>query len=500
MFRLRQIAYLDNNATTRVSAGVRKRVNYVLKYHYGNPSSLYKTARDSAIILEESRKQVAAAIHSQPREIYFTGSASEANNCILKSAAEYFYPKKKKIISSPIEHASVISTLDYLQTHGIVVEYCPIDKKGRVIIDSLEKMIDADTFLICCMLANNEIGTVQNLPKISEIARNHGLLIMSDCVQALGKIKVDVNQLGLDYASFSAHKIYGPKGVGAMFVKEGRSFSPLIHGGHQEQGMRAGTESLHNIAGLAAACENVEKMLLKSERALNLKKKFIKELKKLKSDIIINSPEADDCLPNTVNITFPGVSNARFMAFLDYNGISISAGSACNTQEDAPSYVLKAIGVSDEEARQTIRFSLGTGTTPKNIKYVIKVIKDYFSEKKPPINVVTPAQLNENILFDEQTCILDIRFWYDRKILNSLPNSLEVPFHKFHKYVDRLPRDKNILLVCQAGYNSPIIAYYLKSKHFKNVGFLLGGAIGWRLAHPGLYKKMAGQNITKLTP
>jgi cysteine desulfurase len=503
MFRLRRNVYLDNNATTQVSRGVRKRVNYVLKYCYGNPSSLYRAARDSAIILEESREQVAAAIHAQPGEIYFTGSASEANNAILKSVCEYFYPKKKKIISTPIEHASVMSTLDYLKTRGIIVEYCPVDNNGKVIIAELEKMIDADTFLICCMLGNNEIGTVQDLVKISGLARNRGVLVMADCVQALGKINVDILQLGVDYACFSAHKIHGPKGVGCLFVKEGRHFSPLIHGGHQEQGLRAGTESLHNIAGFAAACKDIDKMLLKSRQIFSLKNRFIEELKRLKPDIIINSPhssEDDECLPNTVNITFPGVSNARFMAFLDYNGISISAGSACNTQEDTPSHVLKAIGLSDQQARQSIRFSLGSDTTAANIKYVVKTIKDYFAEKESPIRVITPAQLNENLLLNEQTYILDVRFWYDRKILDSLPNSHEVSFHKFRRYVDQVPRDKNILVICQAGYNSPIIAYYLKSKHFKNVGFLLGGLVAWRLAQPDLYKKMAGQNIKKLIP
>ncbi|UCE21749.1 MAG: aminotransferase class V-fold PLP-dependent enzyme [Candidatus Aminicenantes bacterium] len=500
MFRLRKSVYLDNNATTRVSNPVREKMNYVLKHCYGNPSSLYKTARNSAIILEESREQVAATIQSQPREIFFTGSATEANNSILKSISEYSYPKKKKIISTPIEHASVISTLEFLQTRGIKVEYCPVDEKGKVNIDALEQMIDPSTFLICCMLANNETGTIQDLPKISDIARSHGVLIMSDCVQALGKIEVDVHKLGLDYASFSAHKIHGPKGVGALFVKEGRHFSPLIHGGHQEQGLRAGTESLHNIAGFAAACKDVDKMLQLSKKILDLKKKFIEALKELRPDFIFNSMEGDACLPNTVNITFPGVSNALFMAFLDYNGISVSAGSACDTQEDTPSHVLKAIGLSDEEARQTIRFSLSSETTPKNMKYAIKVIEECFSEEAPPINVVTPAQLDENIFMDEQNYILDVRFWYDRKFLNSLPNSHEATFYKFHRYVSQIPRNKNILLICQAGYYSPIIAYYLKSKHFKSVGFLLGGLLAWRLTHPDLYKKMAGQNVKKLMP
>lgn len=495
---MRRSVYLDNNATTMVSHSVRKQMNRVLAHCYGNPSSLYKAARNSALILQESREQVARTIGADPREIIFTGSASEANNTILKALAEHVYPEKKKIVTTPIEHASVISTLEYLQTRGITVEYCHIDQKGRVDIDALQKQIDDSTFLICIMLANNETGAIQDIAKICKIARNRGVPVMSDCVQALGKVEVDVRQPGLDYASFSAHKIHGPKGVGALFVKEGSYFSPLIHGGHQEEGKRAGTEGLHNIAGFAAACKDVNKMRAKSQIIKELKQFFVNELRKLKPDIVINSPDPGQCLPNTVNISFPGVNNAVLMAYLDYNGIAVSAGSACNTQEDTPSHVLKAIGLSDEQARQSIRFSLSPEITPKDIKYVLDVIDGFLNKEKSPINVVTPGQLNENILMDTQNYILDIRFGYDRKFLNSLPNSHEAAFVTIHKYIDLIPRDKNILVVCQAGYNSPIVAYYLKSKHFKNVSFLLGGLVAWRLSHPGLYKKLAGQNVEKL--
>jgi cysteine desulfurase len=497
LLRLRRQVYLDNNATTIVSKQVRKRVNYVLKHCFGNPSSLYKVARNSAIILDDSRRQVAKAINAKPQEIYFTGSASEANNCILKSVSEHFHPDKKKIISTPIEHASVMSTLEYLQTKGIIVEFIPIDSMGRVQFDAIERMVDSDTFLICCMLANNEIGTIQDIKKISRLAGDRGILIMSDCVQGLGKIKIDIEDLGVDYASFSAHKIHGPKGVGAMFVKEGRPLSPFIHGGHQEFGMRAGTEGLHNIAGFAAACGDVEKMLERSEQVSHNKMILVDGLKRIKPDVRIHSPE-DFCLPNTVSITFPGVSNAVFMAMLDYYGISVSAGSACNTQDDTPSHVLKAIGLSDEEARQTIRFSLSTETSERDIRYVISIVDDFFSGKIPPVNAILPALLNEDILLAENTYILDVRFWYDRKILKGLSNSHEATFFTFHKYPGQIPSDRNILVVCQFGYNSAIVAYYLRSKGFKNVSFLLTGLVGWKIARPDLYKKFSGENIVKL--
>jgi len=413
--------------------------------------------------------------------------------------SEFSYPEKKKIISTPIEHASVMSTLDYLKGKGINVEYCPVDTKGRVVLEKFEQMVDSDTFLICCVFANNELGTIQNIKRIAEIAKEHGVLMMSDCVQALGKVKVDVKDLGIDYASFSAHKIHGPKGVGVLFVKEGSPFLPFIHGGHQEEGMRAGTEGLHNIAGFAEACKDVEKMLSKAEKILSIKEQFISELRSIKQDIVVNSPE-ESCLPNTASITFPGVNNAIFMAVLDYHGIAVSAGSACNTQSNEPSHVLKAIGLSGEEARETIRFSLSDETSWKDIKYVIRVVRDFLEDRLPPITTVHPMQLNENILLSENTFILDVRFWHDRKILKSLPNSHEASFFSFKKCFHQIPKDKNILIICQAGFNSPIVAYYLRAKGFKNVSFLLTGLVGWKLSHPELYGKLAGTNIVKLKP
>ncbi len=499
MFRFRREVYLDNNATTSVSKTARTIVNRVLKHCYGNPSSLYKIARNAAEILEDSRRQVAETINAGVHEIYFTGSATEANNTIIKSVGEHCFPGKNTIVATPIEHASVMSTLEYLGTRGFEIEFCPVDEEGRVNPEALEALLDDRTCLVCCMLANNETGTVQDLPAIARLAKKHGIYFMADCVQALGKIPVDVQALGLDYASFSAHKIHGPKGVGALFVKEDCPFSPLIHGGHQEQGKRAGTEGLHNIAGFAAACAQVPDALKKAAGIAALRNSLIEGLKNINPDIIVNSPR-DNCLPNTVSVTFPASNNAIFMAMLDYNGIAVSAGSACNTQEDKPSHVLKAVGLTDQQARQTLRFSLSSASTPKDIAYVLTVIKEYLQSARTPISVITPGQLNENILFDENTFVLDVRFWHDRKMMKGLPGSSEASFISIRKYLHAIPRDKNILAVCQIGYNSPVVAYYLKSKNYKNVSFLLHGLVGWRLMHGDLYEKYAGQDIVKLEP
>lgn len=499
LFRFNRRVYLDHNATTPVSNRARRKMDQVLRYHYGNPSSLYGIARKSAALMELARQDVANAVHADPQEIYFTGCASESNNAVLKSVSDYFYPKKKKIVSTPIEHPSVMNALAYLETRGVMVEYCPVDSQGRVLLDELDKRVDEDTFLVCCMLANNETGVIQDLKTVTELAHRHGALVLADCVQALGKIPVDLHAWGVDYASFSAHKLYGPKGIGALYVKQGSPFSPLLHGGHQESGMRAGTESLHNIVGFGTACQDVDRLLVHAGKMQALKLQLIQRLKEIKPDCVVNSAQAE-CLPNTISITFPDVDNAGLMAILDYHGIAVSAGSACSTGEDNPSHVLKAIGLSDQAARQTIRISLGRNTSEDDIRYATKVIQDYIEGRSLLVNMITPAQLNETILFDERTFILDVRPPEDRKKHKGLPNSHEVAPLAVEKYLGQLPKDKQILVYCPGGGLSLMVSYYLKAKGFKHVINLRGGLDAWRQRRSDLYQRYAGQNVTVLQP
>jgi len=378
IFLFKQKVYLDNNATTYVSKRVRRIMKRVLRYYWGNPSSGYHMGKISAQIIEKAREQVADAIHAHSHEIYFTGCATESNNAVLKTLSNHFYPKKKKIISTPVEHPSIMNTLEFLQTQGIVVQYCPVDSYGFISIKELEALIDEDTFLICCIYANNEIGTIQNIKEVSALAKSHTVLVLSDCVQAFGKVPVDVKDLGVDYATFSAHKLYGPKGVGALYARISSPLEPFIHGGHQEEGMRAGTESVHNIAGFGMACRDINKLLSYSQKTRLLKEQFINQLKVIKPDIIINSP-IDDCLPNTISVTFPGVNSKELMMMLDYNGIAVSSGSACSSQLNKPSHVLKAIGLSDKATEETLRISLGKDTSDRDIRYTIKVIDNYLA-------------------------------------------------------------------------------------------------------------------------
>jgi len=497
LFKFRREVYLDNNATTPVRKEVRRKINATLKNCYGNPSSLYKNARNSAEILEDARKIVSLSLNVSSTEIIFTGSASEANNTVIKTIFELNNSKKNKIISSPIEHPSVISVLEYLKTRGAEIEYCRIDKFGTIDINALEKQIDNNTALVICMLANNETGIIQNIKAISKVTKTKGVYLLSDCVQALGKIPVDLKDLDVDYAVFSAHKIYGPKGIGLLYVRNNCPIQPLIHGGHQERGIRAGTENTHNIAGFAEACKFIPQMLAENSNLKKLTLSFAGKLKQINSDLIINTL-FEKSLPNTLSVTFPGINNAVFMALLDYYGISVAAGSACNTQDDRPSHVLSALGISAEYSRNTLRFSLGHSTSEKDIEYVLSVIKNYFKDQSFPVTIISPRQLNENMLFDENNYILDVRYWHDRKLLKSLPNSYEANPSFIKKNFHILPNDKQIIVICQSGYDGPFVSLFLKSKGFKNVAFVFAGLIAWKLYNSDLYSKYAGLNIKNL--
>ena len=500
MFRLRRRVYLDNNATTEVDEDVVRKMHSVLKHRYGNPSSLYKISYASAELLEHARTTIAASINALPEEVVFTGCATESNNQILHSAFEHAFPARTKIISTPIEHPSVLSTLEYLTGRGLRVEYCRVDRFGRVDIDDLRSKLDTTCFLLCAMFVNNEIGTVQDIRRLADLAHEQGALFFSDCVQAYGKIPVDVRQLGVDYASFSAHKIHGPKGVGALYCRSGSPLSPFVHGGHQERGFRAGTEGLHNIAGFAVAAGKILQRAREGDRNEHVRSVlhfFREELKSAVPGCVYNTPD-ENAAPNTLSVTFPGVNNAFLMASLDFKGIAVSAGSACNTPSNDPSHVLTAIGLSEEQARETVRFSLSRATTKRDIRYTIRAISEYLHEPDASIRLLTPFEFDESLLLNPEVFILDIRNSYERKHLRGLPNAHEAEFWRMDRYLRFLPKNREIVVVCHGGTNSPIIAYYLRKKGFGGLSIIMGGMVAWRLAHPDLYEKYAGKNVTQL--
>jgi cysteine desulfurase len=499
VFRLQRSVDLDNNATTAVSKPVRRAIDAVLTRHHGNPSASYGAGRSAAAILEDSRAAVARAVNAEPEEIFFTSGATEANNQVLKALCESRPRGMNRILATPIEHPSIMRSLEHLAGRGLDVAWVAVDGDGRARIDRLEEQLDSNTLLVCCMLANNEIGTIQDVASIAAVARRRGILVLSDCVQALGKIPVDVRALGIDYASFSAHKLHGPKGVGALYVKSGAPIAPQVHGGHQEAGVRAGTEGVHNIAGFAEACRAVPALLAQSGAVAAHRDSLLAELRTLEPGLAVHSP-ADGCLPNTLNLAFPGVSNAVLMAFLDVNGIAVSLGSACNASETTPSHVLTAIGLTAEQAGETIRISLSDRTSSRDLRYTRRVMRDFLKGKAPAIPFLRPSQLDEAFLFDTENYLLDVRFEVERRLMKGLPNSHDASVISFGRYIHHVPKEKNIVVICSTGLDATPIAYALHKRGYSRVAVLLGGVAGWQMQQPELRKRLGGTNITKLSP
>ncbi len=345
------------------------------------------------------------------------------------------------------------------------------------------------------MLANNELGTVNPVRELAALAHGRGIPFHADCVQALGKIPVDVHDLGVDYATFSAHKAFGPKGVGVLYVRDGAPFRPFISGGHQEQGRRAGTESTHNIVGCGAAFARVPELLAQTPTVAAQRATLLARLRAAMPELVENSP-AEGVVPNTLNLRFPGVQNAALLAFLDLHGVAVSAGSACSAQGGKPSHVLTAVGLTDAQAQESLRLSLSAETSDGDITYVADLVGRFVRGEAPAIALVSPGQIDAAFLDDERNFLLDVRLGVERRLMKGLPNSHEIPFFNFSRCLERLPRERHIVVVCSTGVDATIVAYALKSRGFPHVGLLVGGLLAWRATHGALYRARAGSNVT----
>ena len=366
--------YLDNAATTKMNDKVFEEMIPYLKDNYGNPSSAYKIGRDNKEIIENARKEVAEILNASPSEIYFTSGGSEADNMALKGIALGNVDKGKHIITSKIEHPAVLDTCKELEREGFEISYIGVNENGIVDLTELENKIRKDTILISIMLANNEIGTIQPIKKISKIAKKNNILFHTDSVQAVGNIKIDVQDINIDALSLSAHKFYGPKGIGVLYLRDGIKFRKYLNGGHQERNRRAGTENVAGIVGLSKAMslsyENLEE---NNKRIIELRNYFINEIKKNIKKIKING-DLENRLPGNINVSFEFVEADNILHELDKRGIYISTGSACTTGSIESSHVLRAIGLSDGMAHATIRISIGKYNTKEEIDYAIKCI------------------------------------------------------------------------------------------------------------------------------
>ncbi len=367
--------YLDNNATTPIAPEVMSAMVNAMGL-YGNASSMHSAGREAMGAIEEARDEVASILNVDSEDIIFTSGGSESDNNILYTAAMLIDngSKRDKIIVSTIEHPAIIETCKYLEEKGYKVEYVPVDSYGVVQPSSLEKMMDNDVLLVSIMSANNETGTIQPIKELTKIAHSHGGLMHTDAVQAIGKMECDATDWNVDYVSISGHKFYGPKGVGALYVKKGAPFETFIKGGHQEDGKRAGTYNTVNIVGMGAAAKLIRKED-PSEwvREWDLREKLRKGLQEAIPQAVVNG-HPTLCLPGTLNISFPQAEGESILLMLDFEGISVSTGSACATGSLEPSYVLLASGLDIELAHGSIRFSLGRYTTSEDIDYVIEKV------------------------------------------------------------------------------------------------------------------------------
>jgi len=372
----KRIIYLDNNATTKIDEEVMNAMQPYFTEKYANPSGVYYFAQEVKKDIENARENVAKLLNANPDEVVFTSGGTESDNMAIKGIAFANKEKGKHIITSAIEHHAVLNTCRYLEKNGFEITYLPVDKYGIIDIDMLKKSIRKDTILITVMYANNEIGTIEPIEEIGKIAREKNIYFHTDAVQAAGKIDIDVKKLNVDLLSISAHKFYGPKGIGALYINKKVKIEPILHGGHHEKNRRAGTENVASIIGMGKACEIAIKNLKDQSYKMKIKSlrdKLEKEILKNIPEVIVNgSPEKR--VDNTLNICIKYIEGESVLINLDFEGICASSGSACTSGSLEPSHVLLALGLPHEIAHGSIRFSLSKYNTEEDIDKVINVL------------------------------------------------------------------------------------------------------------------------------
>lgn len=380
--------YLDYSATTPVKEEVLKEMIPYFTEKFGNPSSLYDKGLEAKDAVNHAREQVAALINAEPREIFFTAGGTEADNWAVFGVCDKLKEKGNHIITTKIEHHAMLHSCAFLEKQGFRVTYLDIDKDGRVDLEQLKNSITDKTILISVMMINNEIGTLQPIKEIAEIAKAHKIIFHTDAVQAMGNVPIDVKELGVDLMSMSSHKIYGPKGEGALFIRKGLRISNYLHGGAQENGKRAGTENLTGIVGFGKAAElarvNFDEHVAHCSSLRNyLIDRILSEI----PDTILNGT-MDGRHPGNANITFKYIEGESILLLLNQFGISVSTGSACSSKSLEPSHVLTALGVPVEMIHGTVRFTVGDFTTKEDIDYVVDSLKNIVTRLRElsPIN------------------------------------------------------------------------------------------------------------------
>ncbi len=368
--------YFDNAATTKISKEVLDEMMPYLTDMYGNPSSIYSLGQEAKDAVNLAREKVAQSLNCSVDEIFFTSSGTESDNWAIKGVAFANQKKGKHIITTSIEHHAVLNTCKYLEKHGFEVTYLPVKKNGIIDTNTLRETIREDTILISIMYANNEIGSIQPIKEIGDIAKEKNIYFHTDAVQAVGNINIDMNKLNIDLLTYSGHKINGPKGVGVLFIKQGTKINNLLHGGEQEKGKRASTENVAGIVGLGKATELTTKDIKEKSNYLKILREIcIKGIMESIPDTILNG-DAVQRLPGNVNVCFKYIEGESILLMLNQLGIAASSGSACTSGSLEPSHVLLAIGLPHEIAHGSLRLSFSKDNTEKEIEYLLKVLPD----------------------------------------------------------------------------------------------------------------------------
>ncbi len=472
--------YFDNSATTRTRREVQNVMKKYFNSRYGNPSSTHKMGMIAKGSIEMARESIATVLNSKSHELIFTGSGSEANNSAIYSALES-KKEKKHIITSRIEHSSVYNTMLILEKKGYKISYLPVDSKGRYDLNTLEKLIDNSTVLISLGYANNEIGTIQDVNKIVEIATNNEVLIHFDAVQALPYEHIDLTKLNADFVTFSGHKLYAPKGIGLLYIKDFENFTPLITGGGQEFGLRSGTENVPYILGLSKAIVLNKKEKDKNNSKLQYLRKRINEfiLKEFNDTIITG--DIDNKVPSIASFAFKDISGKALVKRLASYNISVSSGSACSSSDDAPSRILKELSYDQSYINGNLRISFGKYNSEKQLSYLFKILKKVITEEKQnksknlEKSYISQDHFRSLNLKDDNYQVIDVRIVSIPNI--PLENIIPIPIWKLKKSIKKLNPDLETILICNDGdIIGPEAQSILVKKGFKNVKVLSGGS------------------------
>lgn len=368
------LIYFDHNATTPLDPEVRAEMEACHARIFGNPSSIHSAGQEARQVIERARMHVARLIGAQPAEVIFTSGGTEANNLAIFGAAAATKPERLHVLTTAIEHQAVLNPCRRLEQAGHPLTLLPVDHEGRLDPELVAKALREDTAIISVMLANNDTGVIQPVAEVAAAARALGVIAHTDAVQAVGKMPVNVNALSVDLLTFSAHKMHGPKGAGALYIRKGRKLSPLVFGGHQERGLRPGTENVPAIAGFGKACELASSRLEESSARLSaLRSAFETAILQRVSGTDVNGHGALR-LPNTSNISFEGLDGELLAINLDLLGLAVSTGAACSSADPEPSHVLLAMGRSPDEARSSVRFSIGRGTSADEVRRAVDLV------------------------------------------------------------------------------------------------------------------------------